>query len=96
MQETQRARLHRTAHEKRLLLDRVRHIGDQGLPHFAVAGAVQNQAKCALLVMLANQDNGPMEERAVQFAPIQQKPPFQGFMRVGHTRLISSALALRQ
>ncbi len=84
MQETQGARLHRAAHEKRLALDRLRQIRHQGLAHFALGGPVQDQAESALRIMLANQHDGAMEKGPVQFAAIEQQLPLQGFMTLGH------------
>jgi hypothetical protein len=65
VKETQAARLHRAAHKKLMGFDRVRQIRNQGLANFAFARAVQDQAKRALFIMLANQDDGSMEKRPV-------------------------------
>ena len=84
MQKAQAARLHRAADEQRLLLDRVGQVCHQRLADLVLAGTVQDQAEGAFFIVLANQDDGSVEERALQFSAIQQQLPLQRFVNLGH------------
>src|SRR5258706_4425005 len=84
VQETQGGRLHRAAQKKRRFLQRIGQVGHDQLAHLAAAGAVQHQAKGALVIVLADEDNGAVKKRTQQVAAVQQQLAFEGFFLVAH------------
>ena len=60
--------LDRSAHVKGLILQCVGQVGDQGVADLLVGRAVQDQTKSALVVVLANEDDGSDERRSRSIA----------------------------
>src|SRR5438034_6724276 len=85
MQKTQCLGLHRAAQVKGLAFDMLGQIRDQRVGDFVPTRSIQNQPECAIRVMLANQNNGPMKERSAELASVQQQLTFERFEHVSET-----------
>ena len=79
VQKTERRRLHRPAQAEVLLLQRIRQIRHQHLPHLVFRHLVYDQAKGTLAVMLADQHHCSMKERPPQLPAIQKQLSFERF-----------------
>src|SRR5687767_10485922 len=79
MQIAECLRLHWTAKVKWLLFDAGGQIGHEGVPDFVGSGAIEDQTEGAFGIVLANEDNGAMEERALQLPLIQNELALEAF-----------------
>ena len=84
MQKAQRRRLHRPAEEQRRFLERVGQVGHDDCADLVAGGAVEHEAKRALGVVLADENDGAVEKRAVQLAAVQQQLAFEEFSVRAH------------
>jgi hypothetical protein len=79
MQKAEGGKLDGTAKEKRLVLELFREVGDDHFAQLVAAGTVQDEAESAFGVMLADEENGALEERTGQLPAVQQQLAFQIF-----------------
>jgi hypothetical protein len=84
MEETENGRLHRTTDVEGLILDGFWQIGHHGVAHLCAGRAVENQAKSAPGVVLANQHDGTVKKGALQFSAVQEQLPLQEVGGSGH------------
>jgi hypothetical protein len=66
------------------IFDGVREISDQDFANFILAGLIEDEAKGALGVMLANENDGAIEKRTAQLPAIQQQFAFERLEFVSH------------
>jgi hypothetical protein len=77
MQVAQGRGLHRTPDIKWKLPQRIGQVGDNHFSRLTAAIPVQDEAKRALRVVLADQEHGALEKRASQFTAVQQQLAFE-------------------
>ena len=86
---TQGRGLDRTTEEKRKFLQGIGQIGDDHFTDVAAGSAVQDEAESAFGIVLADQQNGALEERTLQLAAIEQQLSFEECLGVRHTAVKS-------
>ncbi len=87
MQITQSRRLNWTADMENLFFERFRQIRDQGIADFISGRPVQDQAKGALRIVLADQNDGAVKERAGQLPAIKEQLTLQRWKGLRHASL---------
>jgi hypothetical protein len=85
MEKAEDAGLDRAANVKGLLLEGLGQIGDDGVADLAAGRAIENQAQRAGGIVLADEDDGAMEEGAVEFPAIEKQAALQELGRPGHS-----------
>ena len=84
MQVAERLGLDGAAEEEGLLLEQFRHVRHQRFAHFRARVAVQHQAEGAFGVVLANEQDRPVEKRPAQLPVIEKQLAFQRLFVCAH------------
>src|SRR5664279_2630685 len=96
VEKTQRRRLDRPAEEERAVLQGLRQIGDNRVADALARGAVEHQPERPLRVVLADEDDRVLEERAAQLPTVEEQLPFQEFVLLRHIAKTISSLPRSQ
>src|SRR5438874_190910 len=86
----QRLRLNGPAEIKRFFFEHIGQVGGQSVPYLVVGGTIEDEAESAIGVVLTDEDDCAVKERAAKFPVVQDQLSLQRWAGVRHLPVFTS------